>query len=74
MLTVYKKVEKNTNFLTGIESLYNGLDPDRPFLFSIGKDSQNNFELIQKSLTLGRIYNKEDKGYCCNRNKFLLLK
>ena len=62
MLTVYKKVEKNTNFLTGIESLYNGLDPDRPFLFSIGKDSQNNFELIQKSLTLGRIYNKEDKG------------
>ena len=70
MLTVYKKVEKNTNFLTGIESLYNGINPDRPFLFSIGKDGQNNFELIQKSIDLARIYNKDDAEALFSLNSF----
>ena len=60
MLTVYKKVEKNANFLTGIENNGKGLDADRPFLFSIGANSQNNFELLQKSLLLARVQNKED--------------
>lgn len=59
MLTVYKKVEKSTNFLTGIENKDNGLDCDRPFIFSIGANSQNSFELLQKSLLLARVQDKE---------------
>jgi len=67
LLTVYKRVEKSTNFLTGIENKCEGLDFDRPFLFSIGENGQNSFELLQKSLNISRIQNKDD-----NTNLFRL--
>ena len=62
MVTVYKKVEKNTKFLTGTDNYQNGLDIDRPFLFCIGQDNQNNFDLLQKSLIISRVYSANDNG------------
>ena len=62
MVTVYKKVEKNTKFLTGTDNYQNGLDNDKPFLFCIGQDNQNNFDLLQKSLIISRVYSANDNG------------
>lgn len=62
MITVYKKVEKNTKFVTGTDNYQNGLDNDRPFLFCIGQDNQNNFDLLQKSLIISRVYSANDNG------------
>ena len=62
MITVYKKVEKNTKFVTGTDNYQNGLDNDRPFLFCVGQDNQNNFDLLQKSLIISRVYSANDNG------------
>ena len=62
MITVYKKVEKNTKFLTGTENYQGGLEKDRPFLLCIGHDNQNNFDLLQKSLVISRVYSANDYG------------
>ena len=62
MLTVYRKVEKDTNFLTGIENMNEGLNYSKPFIFSIGGNSQENFKLLQKSIVLSRIYSNDNKS------------
>ena len=62
MITVYKKVEKNTKFLTGTENIQGCLNKDKPFLLCIGHDNKSNFDLLQKSLIISRVYNSNDNG------------
>lgn len=39
-----------------------GLNYSKPFIFSIGGNSQENFKLLQKSIVFSRIYSNDDKS------------
>ena len=47
--------------LTGIYQISESLDDDKPFLFCIGENNKSNFELLQYSLVLSRIYSNLDQ-------------
>lgn len=60
MLTVYKKIEKNVENLTGVDQTQNIVKSNRPFLLCIGDDNKGNFELLQNSLSLSRVHSELD--------------
>lgn len=61
MLTVYKKQEKSIDNLTGVLQISDEFE-DKPFIFCIGDDNKSNFELLQYSLVISRIYSSLDKN------------